>query len=101
MERAQVVPVPQDARRRLVVVTGPEVGRKFTIDKTAVLGRSTEADIVLDDSEVSRKHAEISRTGQGPFTLKDLSSRNGTFVNGAPVEERHLTFGDKIQLGSK
>lgn len=92
---------PTEGRARLVVLTGPELGRKYTLSSTTVLGRGADATIVLDDAEVSRKHALIRRADDGTFVLEDLGSRNGTLVNGVPVDRRRLVFGDKVQVGSR
>jgi predicted component of type VI protein secretion system len=64
------------------------------------IGRSREADIPLLDDKVSRVHCGI-RLSDGEFYLKDLKSRNGTFVNGQRVEDTvKLKPGDRIQVGS-
>jgi len=64
------------------------------------IGRSREADIPLLDDKVSRVHCGI-RLSEGEFYLKDLNSRNGTFVNGQRVEDTvKLKPGDRIQVGS-
>jgi hypothetical protein len=67
-----------------------------------VLGRGDEADIVLDDPGVSRKHAEIRVTADGPHlvaTLRDLGSTNGTFVDGERVGAVQLTEGSAVTVG--
>ena len=63
------------------------------------LGTSAEADIVLDNPYVSRLHAEIVREGNR-YRIRDLRSKNGTFVNGDPVGDEHrwLRNGDRIEL---
>jgi phosphoserine phosphatase RsbU/P len=63
------------------------------------IGRSPECRISLESAKISRKHAELSRDGNGNWTVKDLGSRNGTRVNGRPVTEQALQAGDKIQVG--
>ena len=66
----------------------------------AVLGRSREADVVLDDANVSRKHAEIRPSG-GSWTVRDLGSTNGVKVNGRRIEgAQSLKPGDVIELGT-
>lgn len=66
----------------------------------ATLGRSRECDVVLDDANVSRRHAEVRPRG-GSWVLTDLGSTNGVSVNGAPVDRpRVLTPGDVVELGS-
>jgi signal transduction histidine kinase/CheY-like chemotaxis protein len=81
------------------VVEGRAKGRRYKVDETATLGRSPEATILLADPEISRLHAKVTRTADGKFEIVDLSSRNGTFVNGEPVTHRILSYGDRIRLG--
>jgi len=63
-----------------------------------LIGRDPQNDLVLDDRRVSRKHAEV-RLRLGRYTLYDLQSTNGTYVNGRRVAERVLDDGDKISIG--
>lgn len=63
-----------------------------------VIGRDPQNDLVLDDRRVSRKHAEI-RLRLGRYTLYDLQSTNGTYVNGRRVAEKVLEDGDTISVG--
>lgn len=62
------------------------------------IGRDIDNDLVLDDRRVSRRHSEI-RARLGRYTLYDLQSTNGTFVNGRRVAEVVLQGGDRIQIG--
>ena len=64
-----------------------------------VIGRSSECDITLADSNVSRRHAEIRRIGDG-YSLVDLGSTNGTEVNGQRIQETALMSGDVISVGT-
>jgi pSer/pThr/pTyr-binding forkhead associated (FHA) protein len=63
-----------------------------------LIGRDPGNDVVLDDRRVSRKHAEI-RLRLGRYTLYDLQSTNGTYVNGRRVAEKVLDDGDRISIG--
>jgi hypothetical protein len=68
----------------------------------ATLGRSREADIVLEDANVSRKHAEVRPSG-GSWIVRDLGSTNGVKVNGRrldPARPQSLKQGDVIELGT-
>ncbi len=66
----------------------------------ATLGRSREADIVLDDANVSRKHAEVRPSG-GSWIVRDLGSTNGVKVNGRRIgAPQSLKRGDVIELGT-
>jgi hypothetical protein len=75
-------------------------GRRVTVGSDAVvIGRLPECEVVLSDSNVSRRHAELRRKGDGIF-VTDLGSTNGTRVNGAPIREQLLASGDEISVGS-
>ena len=63
-----------------------------------VIGRSSSCDLVLDDSAISREHARIEINGD-TVVLHDLSSRNGTWVNGERAETVNLESGDEIAVG--
>ena len=68
----------------------------------ATIGRSREADIVLEDANVSRKHAEVRPSG-GSWIVRDLGSTNGVKVNGRrldPARPQSLKRGDVIGLGT-
>ncbi len=75
-------------------------GRRISVGLEAlVIGRLPECDVVLADSNVSRRHAELRRKGDGVF-VTDLGSTNGTKVNGTVVREQLLASGDEISVGS-
>ncbi|HUA12022.1 MAG TPA: DUF3662 and FHA domain-containing protein [Solirubrobacteraceae bacterium] len=76
-------------------------GRTLVVPPSgAVIGRSRQCDIVLDDAGVSRRHAEIVPQG-GAWILRDLGSTNGVLVDGATVSGEHrLADGERIALGS-
>ena len=83
----------------LIVKRGPNAGSKFFLDTDATMvGRHPESSIFLDDITVSRRHAEIRRA-EGNFSLHDVGSLNGTYVNRERVEEAPLRSGDEIQIG--
>jgi pSer/pThr/pTyr-binding forkhead associated (FHA) protein len=83
----------------LVVRRGPNAGSRFLLNKDVVTaGRHPESDIFLDDITVSRRHAEIRRTVNG-FTVHDVGSLNGTYVNRDRVEDHELSNGDELQVG--
>lgn len=84
---------------RLIAIAGAQAGRKFKIGDYAMIGRSGDASVSLEDPEVSRNHARISKSDLGAYLLEDLGSKNGTQVNGVPVTRHLLSFGDKIQVG--
>jgi pSer/pThr/pTyr-binding forkhead associated (FHA) protein len=75
-------------------------GRRVAVGtEPLVIGRLPECGIVLSDSNVSRRHAELRRTNDGIF-VTDLGSTNGTRVNGVPVREQLLNSGDEVSVGS-
>ena len=83
----------------LVVRRGPNAGSRFLLDSDLTLvGRHPESDIFLDDVTVSRRHAEFYRQG-GRFTVRDVGSLNGTYVNRERIEETDLAGGDEVQVG--
>lgn len=88
-------------RVSLNVVAGPQTGRSFTFDQhdTFMIGRSEDSQFCLpQDRFFSRHHCLIEIAPPQAF-LRDLSSTNGTFVNGLRVDTAHLKSGDRIQGG--
>jgi len=86
----------------LTVRRGPGLGRSFTIDvPTITIGRHEECDFQVNDKWISRRHARITWGGAG-YLIEDLSTVNGTFVNGERISgPRALKSGDVLQLGSE
>jgi pSer/pThr/pTyr-binding forkhead associated (FHA) protein len=83
----------------LVVKRGPNAGSRFLLDSDlTTAGRHPESDIFLDDVTVSRRHAEFYRHGDR-FTVRDVGSLNGTYVNRERIEEAALSGGDEVQVG--
>jgi hypothetical protein len=62
------------------------------------VGRSQENDIVINDPNVSRRHARISRADNG-FVVEDLGSTNGTLLDGAPIDRERIEGGDELTFG--
>jgi len=86
----------------LVILGGPDNGRVLPVhEPTTTLGRRPDADVFVDDPTVSRRHAEIRRTDT-ECRLRDLGSKNGTFVNRHNIENMDYRLRDKdeITLGS-
>ena len=82
----------------LIGQTGPLNGQRWLIERAMVVGRDVTCDIVISDRQVSRFHARFNLTDDGVL-LEDLSSKNGTFCNGARLEEPILlSDGDLIQV---
>jgi pSer/pThr/pTyr-binding forkhead associated (FHA) protein len=86
---------------RLDVVAGNASGFAFDVSDRLVIGRSSEGPGRLaDDPELSRHHAQITRDATGDYTITDLSSSNGTFVNGVRLDaSMQLSPGDSIEVG--
>lgn len=95
--QAKTVPDPKAARAHLIDTTA---NRSYDLATNRVLiGRETNNDIVVNDLNVSRQHAQIAFEPQGVWVITDLGSTNGTLVNGAMVTRRGLSSGDRITLG--
>jgi pSer/pThr/pTyr-binding forkhead associated (FHA) protein len=83
----------------LLVMRGHNAGSRFRLDgDLTTAGRHPDSDIFLDDVTVSRRHAEFYRQG-GFFTVRDVGSLNGTYVNRERIEEAQLAGGDEVQIG--
>jgi pSer/pThr/pTyr-binding forkhead associated (FHA) protein len=83
----------------LVVQKGPGAGSRFLLDVDVVnAGRHPDSEIFLDDVTVSRRHAVFNREGD-TFTVSDVGSLNGTYVNRDRIESHHLSDGDEVQIG--
>ena len=81
-------------------IVGPDRERILVLDrKITSIGRMAENVLVLPDPEVSRRHARICWTGKG-FVAVDLTSSNGTLVNGVAVESALISDGDCVRIGS-
>jgi serine/threonine-protein kinase len=83
----------------LVATSGPDRGKRFGLRPVSRIGRDLRFDIRPRDPEISRQHAMIAFDGVG-FTLKDLGSANGTFVNERRIAEDYvLRHGDIVRVG--
>ncbi len=82
----------------LVPMQGPQRGELFTLSPATVIGKDPTCNIVLQDSFMSSKHAEI-KAEAGIWVLKDLGSTNGTYVNDKRVEKQELVDNDMIMFG--
>jgi diguanylate cyclase (GGDEF)-like protein len=84
----------------IVVIYGSEIGRRVTLGTAPFeIGRSSKNDLFIDQESVSRAHARVSYDGAGGYSICDLGSTNGTFVNDTAVKERVLNDGDQIHIG--
>ncbi len=90
---------PVSKQACLVVIYGVDLGKKYELyEAQMIIGRSSKADIQIDQESVSRSHARITH-GEGRFRISDLGSTNGTFVNDTAVSEKVLKDGDLIKIG--
>ncbi|GFH75473.1 MULTISPECIES: FHA domain-containing protein [Streptomyces] len=95
-------PVPPDASTRLHVVSGPDAGGVHLLHGgRAGVGRAEDADIALDDPDVSRAHCAVTVVPDGRVLVADLDSTNGTTVDGEPVgrESVPLAPGALLRIG--
>lgn len=104
MQRAAQRGPSAAALARLVVVESDDelpfdIGREYSLQSLATLGRSPTSTIVLPDTFASTEHARIVRR-RGQWWLEDLNSRNGTLLNGTPISGSVvLSSGDMIGIG--
>jgi len=97
-EQQQVVENLPENEGILLVLKGPGPGARFLLDSNQTkIGRDTNNDIHLDDITVSRSHAMISKVDG--YSIKDLGSLNGTYLNAISVKESSIKAGDEIQIG--
>ena len=86
----------------LLLKVAAEAGKHITLEgqekDVTTAGRHPDSDIFLDDVTVSRRHVEFHREGGG-FSVHDVGSLNGTYVNREPVDVATLAGGDEVQIG--
>lgn len=83
----------------LIVTHGTNAGSQFALtDEVTTAGRHPESTIFLDDITVSRRHAEIRRSGDG-YLVRDAGSLNGTYLNRERIDEAPLRDRDELQVG--
>jgi pSer/pThr/pTyr-binding forkhead associated (FHA) protein len=93
------IPLPPRIRLSVEIIGGPDRGTVLQLNTgRLVIGRS-DADLVLDDPNVSKKHAAIEAYARTNIYIRDLASTNGTSVNGIQITKQKLTDGDVIQIG--
>jgi len=86
---------------RIVEIAGDKLGTSHDIRDELILGRIPEIGVAIASPGISRRHAKLSRLESGTYVIEDLGSRNGTLVNGVPIDGKQpLEIGDRIQLGA-
>ena len=96
----QLAPLSTNRRYSLAVIMGANAGQIYTVTKPrTVLGRGTESDVQLHDSEVSRRHAMLEIKGDAA-TVSDLGSTNGTYVDGVRVRSKDIEAHQEFALGT-
>ena len=87
---------------QLIMRTGPTPGAAYTLEgDQLMIGRDSTNEIVINDAEVSRRHARLTFQG-GKYVLEDLGSTNGTFVNGQRLAgPRVLKAGEVVSFGEQ
>lgn len=89
-----------DAPAEVRYYLAPAGGARYLLARSVVtLGRALDNNIVIEDTQVSRYHAELRLSGAG-YQLRDLRSTNGTRLNGQSVSESPLKPGDRLELGA-
>jgi pSer/pThr/pTyr-binding forkhead associated (FHA) protein len=85
----------------LELVTGPGAPRRYELYATEmVVGRAIDADLPINSTDISRRHVIVKRNASNQYTLMDLESRNGVYINGVKIHSAILHDGDSVQLGS-
>src|SRR5271169_2634047 len=101
--KVQVVkPAKETGEACLVLIypPGPEMGKRFALSRTEiVLGRGADCDIQIDRDSVSRRHARVFRSGES-WSVEDLQSTNGSYVNDVPVTKSVLRDADFLKIGA-
>jgi DNA-binding response OmpR family regulator len=83
----------------LVAQMGPLIGRKWAITGELLIGRGEDCDIVIPDRQVSRFHLKLIPHIDKPLEIKDLGSKNGSFLNGKKINESvYIKDGDQIKI---
>jgi len=84
---------------KLHLIKGNPKGKQVEIPSgTLTVGRAEDSDLIIASTRVSRHHCEIV-SEEGKLTIRDKGSGNGTFVNGAKIEEQALDAGDEVRIG--
>lgn len=90
--------VPENESVRLVGESGAYKGNEYYVKKDVyIIGRAPDCDLVINENTVSGKHSRISKVGDH-FTIQDMGSTNGTFVNDVKIDKKELRTNDRIKF---
>jgi FHA domain/von Willebrand factor type A domain len=82
------------------LIANDESGTRYPITRTICrIGRSKDNELNLDDTSISRRHAEIHRNSDGSFEIVDMNSMNGVYINNEKVGKAELHEGDVLEIG--
>jgi pSer/pThr/pTyr-binding forkhead associated (FHA) protein len=100
--RGQLVAEGEDVAARLEVLEGPGRGTRAALpeDGDLVIGRAQDADLRLEDANLSRRHVAVSRSGEG-FAVRDLGSKSGALLEGEPLSAEPTPWkpGERLEVG--
>jgi hypothetical protein len=92
--------LPVGRKVSMEVIEGPKKGVVYVFPKgNVVIGRSSDADLCVEDDKISRKHCLIETFARDLVFISDLASTNGTHINGMRIRSTKLKDGDRIQMG--
>ena len=95
-----VLIVIEKAKDNKILNTQTDILDKLKKKRVITIGRHSSCDIILDSETVSRRHASLTKLSNGAYTIQDLGSRNGTFINGKKIRGiSNITLKDKIYIG--
>jgi predicted Zn finger-like uncharacterized protein len=95
---AGALAMPEGRRVSLAVLDGPDLGRIFRVEQPSVTIGRGDAEVQLEDGEVSRQHARLEMRG-GRAVVRDLGSTNGTFVDDVKVAEAEIENRGEFRVG--
>lgn len=99
VKRAANLKLPPNKKFSLAIISGPDSGKTYSVEKPRVVIGRAGADISLSDPEISRNHAAVEFEEE-QITLVDLNSTNGTFVDGAKIQTSPLENYGEFEVGS-
>ena len=94
------LPLPYQMLLALEIISGPGAGTRVPFRSGRMIIGRHDADLVIEDTQVSKKHAVIEAYSRTNMVIRDLASTNGTKVNGVPITRSKLSDGDLIRVGA-